>query len=134
MRKVLGILAGIVVAMATVGIVELIGHTLYPPSAGLDMRSPDGVASYVAAAPTGALMAVAVAWFAGAALGGWVAVRIGRWPAAAWIIAALIALAGIYNATQIPAPLWMQIATVLAPALGGLVAHVLGRRSGGQGV
>lgn len=129
MRKLIGILVGAVVAMLTVAIVEMLGHRLYPPQVGLDMRSPDGVASYIAAAPTGALVAVVLAWFAGAALGGWTAARIGRWPAAAWIIAALIALGGVYNATQIPAPLWMQIATVLAPALGGLVAHALGRRT-----
>lgn len=128
MRKLVGVLAGAVVAMLTVAVVEMIGHRLYPPPAGVDMRSPDGVASYVTAAPTGALAAVVIAWFLGAALGGWIAMRIGRWPAAAWIIAALIALGGIYNATQIPAPLWMQIATVLAPALGGLAAHTLGRR------
>ncbi len=128
MRKILGLLVGIVVAGLTIAFVEMIGHGLYPPPADLDMRSPGGVAQYIAVAPTGALLAVVIGWFAGAAIGGWVAAQIGRWPAAAWIVAGLIALAGVYNATQIPAPLWMQLATVLAPALGGLVAHVLGRR------
>ncbi|KQN25045.1 hypothetical protein ASE86_01905 [Sphingomonas sp. Leaf33] len=128
MRKLIGVLTGAVVAMMTVAIAEMIGHRLYPPPAGLDMRSPAGIASYITAAPTGALVAVAVAWLLGAGLGGWTAARIGRWPAAAWIVAALIAIGGVYNATRIPAPLWMQIATVLAPALGGLIAHTLERR------
>ncbi|SOB80494.1 hypothetical protein SAMN06297144_1089 [Sphingomonas guangdongensis] len=128
MRKVLGTLAGVVVAVITITLVELIGHRVYPAPAGLDL-TPEGVARYLESAPAGAMIAVVLGWFAGALLGGWTALAITRWSVAPWIIAGLIAAAGIYNATQIPAPLWMQVATVLAPALGGWLALHLGRRT-----
>ena len=125
MRKLCVILLGVATAMLTITLVELIGHYAYPVPAGANMRDPNIVAEYIATAPTGALAIVAVGWFLGAALGGWTALRIARWAPASWIIAALIAVGGIVNATQIPAPLWLQLATVLAPALGGFAAHLL---------
>ena len=125
MRKVLGVLAGVVVAVLTITVVELIGHSLYPTPPGADMHDPAVVAAYIAAAPTGALVSVVLGWFLGSTFGGWTALKLSHWSPASWIIATLIAAGGIYNATQIPAPLWMQIATVLAPALGAVAAHAL---------
>jgi hypothetical protein len=40
---------------------------------------------------------------------------------AGWIIAGLILLGGVANIMMIPHPLWMQIAAVVAPLLGGWV-------------
>lgn len=128
-RKLLGIVAGVVIALVTITLVEFAGHAVFPPPAGQDMRDPAAVTAYLATAPVGAMLFVVAGWFAGALAGGLGAATIARWPAAAWIIAGLIALAGIYNATQIPAPLWMQAATVLAPALGGWTARHLARRN-----
>ncbi|WP_326523315.1 hypothetical protein [Sphingomonas sp.] len=127
MRKVLGILAGIIVAMLTVALVEFVGHRVYPPPSGMAMNDPAAVADYIAAMPAAAALFVVAAWFAGALTGGWTAIAITRWRAAAWLIGGLIAGAGIYNALQIPAPLWMQLSTVLAPALGAWAALHLPR-------
>jgi hypothetical protein len=129
-RRILGTIAGIVVAMVTIFVIEMIGHTLYPPAAGLDMRTPGGVTAYLAAVPTSAMVFPVAGWLLGALLGGWAATRLSGWTGAAWVVAGLVALGGIYNATQIPAPLWMRLSTVLAPALGGLLAHRLGMRRG----
>ena len=117
-----------VVAVLTITVVELFGQRVYPVPSGTDMSDPVMVAAYMSTAPAGASMVVVFGWFLGAALGGWTAVKVGLWPPAAWIVAALIAGGGIFNATQIPAPLWMQVATILAPTLGGLAAHMLGGR------
>lgn len=127
MRKAFGIVIGAIVAMLTIGLIETLGHGLFPSAAGTSTPSgpPD-----LANTPTEALVAVVVAWFVGAATGGWSAARIARWPAAAWIIAGLVALAGVYNLTQIPTPIWMQIATIVAPALGGATAHLVSRQRG----
>ena len=127
MRKFLGIVAGIVVAIVSITIVEMIGHQIFPPPVGLAMNDPAAVTTYITQAPTGAMLFIVAAWFCGALFGGWTAVTIGRWPTATWIIGALIAAGGIYNATQIPAPMWMQLSTALAPALGALAALHLPR-------
>lgn len=130
MRKVLGVVAGVIVAMLTIMLVEFVGHGVYPPPPELDLTSADGMAAYIATVAPGAMLFVVVAWFLGALTGGWTALRLSDWTIATWIVAAVIACAGVYNATQIPAPLWMQISTVLAPALGGWAAlHVPRRRA-----
>lgn len=122
MRKILGIIVGAIVAMILITIVERAGHAVFPPATDLDMSTAAGVARYIATSPSMASAAVVFGWFAGAAVGGWTALRISQWPLAGWTLAGVIAFAGIANATQIPAPLWMQLSTVLAPALGGWVA------------
>jgi hypothetical protein len=134
MRTIIGMLAGIVVATLTISAVELVGHKAYPVPTSVDMRDPAVVTSYIANAPAGALLTVVAGWFLGAAFGGWTARRLSHWPPAEWIVAGLIALGGIYSAAQIPAPVWMQVATVLAPALGGLAAHLVSARRRPRGV
>jgi len=130
MRKFLGVVVGIVVAMLTITLVEFVGHAVYPPPPGLDLTTPEAMATYVTALPVGAMLFIVAAWFLGALVGGWTALRISGWAVATWIVAAVIAAGGIYNATQIPAPLWMQLSTVLAPALGGWAAlHIRWRRA-----
>lgn len=127
-RRIIGTIAGIAVALVTIFALERLGHTIYPAPPGLDMMQPAGVGAYLATVPQTALLFPVAGWFFGALFGGWVAARLGRWSAGAWVVAGLIALGGVYNATQIPAPLWMQLSTVLAPAFGGLIAHRLAVR------
>ncbi|URW75525.1 hypothetical protein M9980_13500 [Sphingomonas donggukensis] len=129
MRKFLGVVIGVVVAMLAITVVDLVGHQVYPPAPGLDMGDAASVARYIADLPMGASLFIVGAWFVGAFAGGWTALKISDWAVATWVVGALIACAGIFNATQIPAPLWMQLSTVLAPALGAWMAlHVPGWR------
>lgn len=125
LRTILGIVVGIAVAMGCIFVVEWLGHQLYPPPAGAAMNTPEAVADYIATAPTMALAFPPLGWFAGAAIGGWAARSITRRHWAGWVIAALVLAGGIINLFLIPAPLWMQIAAVAAPLLGGWVATKL---------
>ena len=122
LRVVLGIVAGIAVAMGCIFVVEAIGHQLYPPPIGAVMSTPDAVADYIASAPTMALVFPPLGWLLGAAIGGGAARYIGRKPWAGWVIAGVVLAGGIINLFLIPAPIWMQIAAVAAPLLGGWVA------------
>lgn len=124
-RIVLGIVVGIAVSMGCIFVVEWLGHQIYPPPAGASMNTPEVVADYIATAPTMALMFPPLGWFTGAAIGGWAAQSITRKHWAGWVIAGLVLVGGIINLFLIPAPLWMQIAAVAAPLLGGLVATKL---------
>lgn len=125
LRVVLGIIAGIAIAMGCIFVVEAIGHQLYPPPPGAAMNTPEVVADYIARAPTMALAFPPLGWFLGVAIGGWAALSITRKSWAGWVIAGVVLAGGIVNLFLIPAPLWMQIAAVAAPLLGGLVAAKL---------
>ncbi|MGK6318392.1 hypothetical protein [Sphingomonas sp. DT-204] len=129
MRKLLGVIAGIVTAMVVIFVVEMIGHRIAPPPANLDMTDKAALSVYVEGVPFALELMVALAWFLGALAGGHVALRIAHWPPASWIVAVVIAAGGIANVIQLPSPLWMQAAAVLAPLLGGWAAlHVPGWR------
>ena len=126
LRLIGGIAAGIVLAMATVFVVELVGHVLYPVGE-IDMADREAVAAMIAALPLGALLIVAIAWLLGALVGGalaaWLSGR--RW--SAWLVAAVVALFALATVFMYPHPVWMQIAAFAAPALGGLLAGHLVR-------
>lgn len=131
LRAIGGTLGGIVVAVLVILLVERIGHIFYPMPGDVDMTDPGAVGLALGAAPLAAKLIVVGAWFVGALVGALVAGLISRayWPG--WIVAGFVALGGILNIVLIPHPVWMQIAAVAAPLLGGLVAHHVGpaRRS-----
>ena len=123
LRLIGSIVAGIVLAVATVFVVELVGHIVYRLGE-IDMQDREAVA----ALPVGALLIVALAWLLGTLVGGSLAARLSgrRW--AAWVVAAVVALFGLATVFMYPHPVWMQIAAFVAPALGGLIAgHLAGR-------
>jgi hypothetical protein len=129
LRIIGGIVAGLVTAVAVMMLIEMAGHAAFPLPEDLGLRNPEAVADPLPSMPVAAKLIVVFAWFAGALAGGYVAKRIcGRW-SAAWAIAVLVAVAGIVNIMMIPHPVWMQIAAIVAPLVGGLVAgHLIPSR------
>ena len=121
LKSIAGLAAGIVAAVATILLVQLLGHAVYP-AGEVDFRDREAVAAMIEALPFGAMLFVVLAWFAGALVGGALAAWIGgrRWMA--WLVGAIVALMGIVNVFTYPHPVWMQIAAVAAPALGGILA------------
>lgn len=55
-------IAGVIVAIALVWVVEFAGHSIYPPPADLDLGNSDVMRAYIDTLPLGALLAVAIAW------------------------------------------------------------------------
>lgn len=136
-RTILGGLAGLVVAVATIMLVEFASHQVYPPPAGLDPRDTADMARLIGMLPTGALLLVVLAWVIGAFDGGWVAARIARdrRPRVAALAPALMVMAGVVGMmVAMPAhPTWMAVAGLLLPVPAALAGAALaGRRRGGR--
>ena len=128
-RLIIGIVAGIVAALACILLVQFVGHQIYPVGE-FSLRDEEAVAAMIASLPVGALLFVVAAWLLGAMVGGAVAARLTGRTWAAWLIGALVAVAGIANVMMYPHPVWMQVAAVVAPAVGGLLGgHLAGRRT-----
>lgn len=121
LRTIPGIVAGAVVAVVLLMVLEMAGHAAMPPPAGLDPADPEDLKQMVASASMAAKAWVVFGWFAAVLAGGWLARRLSRKGWAGWVIAGLILLGGIANIMMIPHPLWMQIAAIAAPLLGGWV-------------
>jgi hypothetical protein len=121
LRLIGGILIGIVVAGATVGAVEWIGHQIYPPPPGLDLGKPEDLARLMDIIPVGAKVAVLIAWFFGSLVGGAVAMQIARNRIAPWIVAAFIVAGGLFSFATIPHPPWMMVGGLALPVLAALL-------------
>ncbi len=127
-KNILAGLAGIVIAGLVVGLVEMIGHTIYPPPPTLDFTDTHAMREYISTLPTGAFLSVIVAWFAGALIGTLAACRIGnaRGITFACIVGGVVLAGAAYNIAMYPHPLWVAIL-----GIAGIVAGAwLGRMTG----
>ncbi|MEG3124511.1 hypothetical protein [Sphingomonas sp. GB1N7] len=125
MRRILGIVLGAIAATVLISGMEALATLLYPFPQELETLDPAALAVTMAAVPLPAKLMVVLGWTIGAFGGAWLALRVSDWRWAGWIIALLVAAAGIANILALPHPLWMQIAAIAAPSIGGLAASRL---------
>jgi hypothetical protein len=128
-RVAIAVVVGTVVAFVLVGVIEAIGEIVYPPPMGVDLGSPEQLATYMQRLPVGALAFVLAAWIVATFLGGLVAAWIARSrPAlAAAIVGALVLAAAIVNFMLVPHPAWMVAAGVAGIAIAAYLAGRLMR-------
>jgi len=103
--------AGVLVAIGLVMVIEMIGHSVYPPPPDLDLADIDAMRAYVATLPIGALLFVGGSWFIGTLGGTLTACRIGtaRRMTFAMIVGGVMLAAVAFNLATIPHPLWFAI-------------------------
>lgn len=119
MKSALAVIAGLIVGVIVIMIVEAIGHMIYPPPEGVDLKDPAQLAAIMDSIPLGAKIAVLVAWGLGIFAGGVTAVKISggkTWPAKA--IAAILFAGAIATMFMIPHPVWMIAGAVVVTLLG----------------
>ncbi len=118
-KTLAAIVAGVVGAFAIVFVAEGIGHAIFPPPPGLDLSKPADLQALIEKLPTGAIVAVLIAWGLGAFFGSCVAVIFSRRDWTAWVVGGVMLAAAAWTMVEIPHPLWFMIATVpttLVPA------------------
>jgi hypothetical protein len=126
-RRILAVIAGVVVSILTVFVVEMIGHSLYPPPAGVDVTDPEQLRGIMDQIPVAAKVFVIVGWVLGAFLGGLAASKIARdagTGCAAVVGVVMVLLAGI-NLVMIPHPVWMTVLAVVLPVPAAVLASRL---------
>ena len=119
-------LAGVIISMVLVWVVEKIGHVVYPPPADLNFADPDAMRAYIETLPLGALLFVAAAWFIGTLGGTCAACAIGTAKPIifAAVVGGLMLVATVVNLVMIPHPTWFSILGVV----GILIAAWLGTK------
>lgn len=122
-------IAGVLIAMGLVWIIEMIGHSFYPPPPDIDFSDPDSVRAYTSGLPMGAFLSVGSAWFLGTLGGVFAACRIGTAKPVifAMVVGGLMLLATAANLVMIPHPLWFSITGIA----GIILAAWLGMKLGG---
>lgn len=130
-RAIFSIVAGLIVGVACVFVMETIAQMMHPQPAGFDPRDTDAVREMFRTLPTSAFLLVGAGWTLGAGLGAFIAVRVARrearWPG--YLVGALILAATLFNVYTLPHPLWFVLASVIAIILSTL----MGTRAGFRG-
>ncbi|HKO56878.1 MAG TPA: hypothetical protein VJ276_13470 [Thermoanaerobaculia bacterium] len=128
LRVLGGIVAGVLLAVGLIIVVELVGHAVYPPPPGTNIDDPAAVARLAAQRPLGALLFVILGWTLGAFCGSYVAGAIGKRPAPAVTPGVLVCAAAVANMFQIPHPTWFWIVSLLLAAVATISGAALGAR------
>jgi hypothetical protein len=128
LRALGGVVAGVLLAVAVIIVVELVSHAIYPPPPGTNIDDPAAIARAAAQAPLNALLMVILGWTLGTFCGCWLAGRVGRRPGPAVTPGVLVFAAGIANMFQIPHPLWFKIVSLLLVAVAAIAGAALGAR------
>lgn len=107
-------IAGVLVAAGLVWLIEMIGHSVYPMPAELNISDTDAMRSYVAGLPIGAFLFVGGGWFLGTLAGTTAACRIGtaKPQVFAMVVGGMMLAATAFNLAVIPHPLWFAITGV----------------------
>jgi hypothetical protein len=130
MRATLAVIAGILAGFAAMMAVSFAGSSLFPivapPTSGNPIEQATAAFSH---ASTALKLCYVLAWFVGGLVAAFVAKRIVPSGRVAWTAAAILTVLIAINMFILPYPVWMEIANIVAPLLGGLVGNHLVRGS-----
>ena len=123
-RNAGAIVAGVIVAFATVMLIDMLGHFVFPPPEGLDFSDPDAIRPYLATLPVGAYLFILASSVVAAFVGTLLACYIGRGNPALFggVVGGIVLAATIANFILIPHPLWLSISTLAGVVLITLLA------------
>ena len=115
LMKALGVLAGLVVALALIAIVQSIGHAVHPPPPDLDIRDTEAFAEYTRSLPFTAILFVLASYLTGAFAGSFVAGWIAGGPSLVYpaIVGGVLLAATVANLVAIPHPLWFGFLAIV---------------------
>ncbi len=126
--------AGVVIAMVAVWLVQLVGHAVYTPPEGLDPKNLEAMQAYVATLPLGAFLFVIASYFVGTLAGTCAACAIGTMlpRVFAILIGCLMLIATAMNVAMIPHPTWFIVAAVVAIFAGAWLGTMCNRTTAGN--
>lgn len=129
-RKILGAIVGVVVAVVTVIAIQWVSHAAFPPPAGIEHADAETIAEYLASAPIAALVIVAGGYVIATFDGVLAATLIGRGQPAAYgaLVGLLMLVATIGNLILIPHPAWFAAVSLGGIVLAALLGVLLSRR------
>jgi len=122
MRKVIGIIVGLVIAVALIDLSWNLAARWFPSPID-PMADTDMLATYVIRMPLAGKLLVTIGWLIAGLAAAFAALRIAQWRPAGWIVGGLIVVLGLWNLTQLAQPWWMQAMSVVAPLIGCWLAE-----------
>lgn len=129
-RKLLAGVAGVIVAVVTIQLVEMLGHLVYPPPADFEFGDPEQVREFIASLPVGSILFVGAAWALGAFLGtlaGALIARSGAVPYAV-VVGGMVLAGAATMLVIIPHPWWFTVAAPACIIIAAFLATIVAPR------
>jgi hypothetical protein len=123
MRRIIGTIIGLVLAIALIDGAWEFAERWFPAAIASDASDQEMLARFVMAMPLAGQAIIAAGWLLAGLIGAFAALRIGQWRPGGWIVAIVLAAAGVWNLTQLAQPFWLQGATLALPLLGVWLAE-----------
>ncbi len=124
MKKLWGVLVGLVAAVVVVLSVEMLSHMIYPPPANIDPDDYEAMAALVEKAPLGALIIVIIGHLIGVFVGIVISLKITKDKSAAYIVIGLFLILTVMNLYMIKHPIWFVVSDISAVILGGGIPYM----------
>lgn len=127
-RSALVLLAGVVVSVLVVVLMDTLVGSMYPLPAGTDLNNPESMRQAVAAMPPPGFLILLAGWVLAAGAGAYLAARLATRSAAihGLVVAVFVLVATVANLAAIPHPDWLWPATIiLIPAAGWAAARLV---------
>ena len=123
--------AGVLIAVGLVWIIEMIGHSVYPPPPGIDFSDTESLRAYTSGLPLAAFLFVGCGWFIGTLGGTLAACRVGTAEPKiyAMVVGGLMLIATVVNLVMIPHPLWFAIVGIVGIVLAAWLGMTISQRS-----
>jgi len=118
-RKILAVIAGIITGGISVGIVQKIGHSIYPMPEGMKGDDMEAMKNYVETAPFMSLFFVIISYAVAALVSGFVSTKIAndRKKIYAVICGIIFLIQSIYMMSILPTPVWFWVLGILSWSL-----------------
>lgn len=127
-------IAGVLIAMLSVWLVQKIGHAVYPLPADVDFEDMEAMRTFVASLPIGALLFVIASYFIGTLAGTCAACAIGTMLPRifAILIGCFMLVATTMNVMMLPHPVWFVILAVVVIVVGAWLGTMCERARAGN--
>jgi hypothetical protein len=123
LRRIIGTIVGLVLAIALIDGAWELADRWFPAAIAADASDRDMLARFVMAMPLAGQSIIAAGWLLASLIGAFAALRISQWRPGGWIVAIVVVATGVRNLTQLAQPLWLQGATLILPLLGAWLAE-----------
>ena len=124
------IVSSLLVGMMTTGLIQGLGHWLFPAPASVDVTDMESIKANLDKFAPGHFVSVLAAFglgaFAGTALASHMAPCCPRIHCA--IVGGILMLLGLFNLFAMPHPAWMAVAAVLLYPISAILGHLAGTR------
>jgi hypothetical protein len=123
MRRIIGTIVGLVLAIALIDGAWELAERWFPAPIAADASDQEMLARFVMAMPLAGQAIIATGWLFAGLVGAFAVLRIAQWRPGGWIVALVVVADGVWNLTQLAQPLWLQAATLILPLLGAWLAE-----------